>query len=266
MAKLSEAQRNWVNQILPILGQGGATLPGANVPQALVGSYVHQQLEKAARPKINPADVAKRRVGEPEWNPVQGDDNTARPTTFGPSRKVVQEGEGRLSGDVEYEKLHDDIKSRITKQLWDALKKRKQQRWTLVETYSRLNGYGLWNQVIRVVGEKEKPERHVEFKGFTFAVAGNSGGLIYEARGGFLEKLTGTPNFGVDGSIVGALHGSQTSLREWGDSTSLHISVGPGNLFDAHIDKVSPVSKPVDGRTQIYPVEGPKHWSKEVLP
>jgi hypothetical protein len=247
MGKLSEAQRKWVNEILPVLG-------------------AFQQLDRAAQPKINPADVAKRRVGEPEWNPVQGDDNTAGPTTFGQSANAVQDGDGRLSGDVEYDKLVDDIKSRISRELWDVLAKRKQQRWTLVETYSRLKKYGLWNHVIRVVGEKEKPERHVEFKGYAFAVAGNSGGIIYEAKGGFLEKLTATPNIGVDGSIVGALHSGQTSLREWGDSTSLHISVGPGKLFDAHIDKVSPVSKPADGRTQIDPVEGPKHWSNEVLP
>jgi hypothetical protein len=74
-------------------------------------------------------------------------------------------------------------------------------------------------------------------------------------------------HFGEDGSIVGALHKGQTSLREWsGGSTSLHISVGPGNQFDAHIDKVSPVNKPVDGKTQIDPVKGKQHWENEVLP
>ena len=56
-------------------------------------------------------------------------------------------------------------------------------------------------------------------------------------------------------------------MREWSNGpTSLHISIGPGNLFDAHIDKVSPVDKPVDGKTQINPERGVKHWEKEVLP
>lgn len=40
--------------------------------------------------------------------------------------------------------------------------------------------------------------------------------------------------------IGASQHPHQTTLREVSGSDSLHISVGPGDQFDAHIDKFSP--------------------------
>ena len=55
----------------------------------------------------------------------------------------------------------------------------------------------------------------------------------------------GTIYYDDDGSVLGSMHKGQRSLREWSDDmTSLHVSVGPGNNFDAHVDKVTPTNKP----------------------
>src|SRR3974377_1406895 len=79
--------------------------------------------------------------------------------------------------------------------------------------------------------------------------------------------MKSTSHFGEDGSLIGSMHKGQQSMREWSnDPMSLHISVGPGNRFDAHIDKVSPVKKPEGGKTQIDPSKGMEHRTTELWP
>lgn len=154
----------------------------------------------------------------------------------------VRPDDGRASALVEYDKLPRELKTKMTQHFWGHLPER--QRRTLVETYLRLTRYGLWDQVARVVREKNPPEPPATVGGVDFEVAGNSGGIVYEAvDGGVLaEALKDTGRFDEDGSVMGAMHPGQRSIREQrttgGDS--LHVSVGPGNLFDAHVDKCSP--------------------------
>ena len=154
----------------------------------------------------------------------------------------VRTDDGRASARVEYDKLPPELKTKMTQHFWGHLPER--QRRTLVETYLRLTRYGLWDQVSRVVREKNSPEAPASVGGVDFEVDGNSGGIVYEAiDGGLLaEGLKDTGRFDEDGSVMGSMHRGQRSIREQkttgGDS--LHVSVGPGNLFDAHIDKCSP--------------------------
>ncbi len=272
MRQFNEIQRKWVDDILRVIGRGRSDSPGVSSPTVMAGSYVNDQLGKAieaTRPKMpSSKDAVKKIAGEPDWDEIERKRNTPPPsvTNVGPNKQIVQQGDGRLSPDVEYEKLEDGLKAKLSHPLWGGLK--KQQRWTLIETYRRMSAHGLWDQVKRVIGEKDQPEPHVAFGGFEFQVAGNSGGIVFEAVSGdgLVNKLKGTSHFGEDGSVIGALHKGQRSMREWGESTSLHISVGPGNKFDAHIDKVSPTSKPVGGKTRIDPVKGKGHHTTEVWP
>ena len=53
-----------------------------------------------------------------------------------------------------------------------------------------------------------------------------------------------TGRFCIARGIGASLHPHQTTLREISGSDSLHISIGPGNNFDAHIDRYSPVPNP----------------------
>jgi hypothetical protein len=150
--------------------------------------------------------------------------------------------DGRASALVEYDKLPRELQTKMTQHFWGHLPER--QRRTLVETYLRLTRYGLWHQVARVVREKNPPEPPATVGGVDFEVDGNSGGIVYEAiDGGTLaEALKETGRFQEDGAVMGSMHRRQRSIREQkttgGDS--LHVSVGPGNLFDVHVDKCSP--------------------------
>jgi hypothetical protein len=230
---------------------------------------IQQQAAKViAQPKISRDSANKAVKGvEDKWEANHPPDPDTDPTQIPGTENTILEPGERLSGDADYEKLPEKLREKLDPELWRGLKS-SQQRWTLVETFSRMSKYGFWKQVKRVVGEKEQPEKHASVGGLEFQVAGNSGGIIYESSGGLLSTLLGSPNFGVDGSLIGSEHKGQTSVREGGPgfTTSLHIAVGPGNLFDAHIDKVSPTKKPEDGKTVIDPAAGVKHQQEELLP
>ena len=188
-------------------------------------------------------------------------------TTFEPSRGL-QHTDGRLSANAPYEKLPKDLQGKMTKTVWDKLP--EGQRGNLVASYQNFKRLGVWDHITKVVGEKEKLEAPVKFPGGVEAqVAGNSGDIQYEIkdRKGFTNKLTIiNPKFGIDGGIMGAMHGGQLSMRQSGEPTSFHIALGPGDRMDAHIDKVNPVNTPKNGMTQLDLQRGLKHWTTEVLP
>jgi hypothetical protein len=154
----------------------------------------------------------------------------------------VRSDEGRASALVEYDKLPHELKTKMTQHFWGHLPQK--QRRTLVETYLRLTAAKVWDQVARVVREKNPAEAPASVGGVDFEVDGNSGGIVYEAidGGALAEALKDTGRFKEDGAVMGSMHPGQRSIREQRSSSgdSLHVSVGPGNLFDAHVDKCSP--------------------------
>lgn len=193
--------------------------------------------------------------------------DTYAATTFEPS-KGVQHTDGRLSAKAPYAQLPSDLKSKLREEVWAALP--EGQRSTLLTEYQSFKRYGVWDHITQVTGQKEAREAHVKLPGGAEGeVAGNSGAIQFEIkdRKGFTDKLTVlSPKFGVDGGFMGAMHPGQTSMRESGEPTSLHISLGPGNKMDAHIDQVNPVNAPQHGMTTMDLQRGVKHWSTEVLP
>lgn len=180
----------------------------------------------------------------------------------------TQSTTGRLSARASWAQLPDDLKSKVSEQAWKALP--EGQRGTLISMYQGFKRAGVWDDVTEVLGEKEQREPPVSLPGgYQTHVAGNSGALAFRVRDAaeFTKKLTVlNPNFGVDGGVMGALHAGQTSIRQSDDTTSLHVSVGPGNLADAHVDRVNPVDTPENGRTKMNVLRGIQHWSQEVLP
>jgi hypothetical protein len=166
-----------------------------------------------------------------------------------------------------YEKLPSDLKSKMPPTVWRDLD--QDARTTLMSTYSRLKGWGAWDEVKMVKRELNPTEAHAHVGGAEFEVAGNTGGVVFEAKDAkaFKLALLQTGHFGVDKGVVGALHQGQASTREWTDDPgSLHVSIGPGNDFDTHMDKFSPVKQPSRGETQIEPEKGFDHHRNEVWP
>lgn len=188
---------------------------------------------------------------------------------FAPKRGI-QHTDGRLSAKATWDQLPKDLSAKVDQQTWRDLPEK--QRNSLIETYSRFKEIpGAWDLVKKVIGEKNATEPNAKIGPAEFEVAGNSGGIQFEATDGeaLRKKLQGTGYYGVDGGKVGALHPGQYSMREWTEApgTSLHVSIDKkGNRFDTHVDKVSPVNKPVNGNTKIDPRRGPSHHANEVWP
>ena len=248
MGTISDLQRQWIQNLGQLVGA-----PAAQVP--------------------SPRDAAEQqaaRQGAQADAPAAADDTALTGTTFERSKGAVGDDDGRLSAGVEYAKLPSALREKLSQDFWAGLE--SQQRQTLVETYTRLKHYGVWDYITRVTGEKEHPEKHVKLFGFEFETDGNSGGLTYEASDaeGLIKKLKATGHFGEDGALMGLMHKGQKSNREWAgdpdDPRGAHISHGAGKEVDAHIDKQAPVGKPIDGKTTVDPRQAYKHGTQELVP
>jgi hypothetical protein len=295
-ASLDRAQRAWIDQVLSLL-QGGQPA-GANSGDAAIQNVLSNTLgsqhvaQSGSMPHIpSPADVARQREGKREKNeqtPPVGEAEPLPATTFAQSKSAVQDNDIRIGSDAPYDKLPDDIKSKMSLDVWHKI---GNQKSTLIQTYMRLHEYGLWDCVVRVVGIQEKLPPHGTIGPFKIAVHG-TGGIAYEAKNAeaFKKRLIGTRHFGKDNKIMALMHAGQTGMREsrddhppkpipsvdnsiheWDEAdksftaTSLHISVGPGNQFDAHIDQISPVNPPLEGHSVPNLIKASKHISREVI-
>jgi len=243
MGTITDAQRQWLQSL---------------------GNFVSPRAAKVPSPR-DAAEQHVARAGSPS-----GDAAPSLATTFDRSKPAVGDDDGRLSAEVEYAKLPSALREKLSQTFWAGLE--TQQRRTLVETYTRLKRYGVWDYIKRVTGEKEHPEKHVKLFGFEFETDGNSGGLTYEASDAeaLVKKLKASGHFGEDGAFMGLMHPGQKSNREWAnapdDPRGAHISTGKGNQVDAHIDKQAPVGKPVDGKTTVDPRQAYKHGTQELIP
>ncbi len=186
-----------------------------------------------------------------------------KPPILGPDERLSVDDNG-------YDKLPKDLKEKMSLEVWQKI---KGQRAKLFTIYMRLKEYGAWGAVEKVTGIKEKLPPHGKLGALEFGIYG-TGGIAFEEKktGGVAAILLSTGHFGQDNKIMALWHQSQKSYREWRQEqitppgvldesihdwgqknppppSSMHISVGPGTLFDAHIDRISPVSKPVDGQS-----------------
>lgn len=142
-------------------------------------------------------------------------------------------------------------------------------RSNLTYTYNRMVEYGLWGhvRVIRGFVEGEKPAKVGPLE---LHVAGKSESILFEVYDGkaLVDTMLTSGVFGKDVGPTGALHPGQTSMREWTLKTpdGLHLSVGPENDADAHIDKKSPTNKPKGQTSQMDVVRSLEHHWQEVWP
>lgn len=250
----------------------GPSLPPKVPPTATTGAAGGQTTQAGKAETAAPfdargaaRDAAAKVAGEPDS--FERVSPTLPSLVFAPPRQRVLPADAVIARPTAaYDQLPADLQSKMGQTTWGNLEPR--QRQNLVNIYNGLKEHGIWDQVKRVVGEKESPEPHA-FGGH-FEVAGNSGGIAFEAVDGeaLIGKLKDTGFFGEDNKWIAMMHPGQRSLREGGtgNATSLHVSVGPGNSFDAHIDKFSPTRQPEKGATQLDPFGAIRHHAGEVWP
>lgn len=142
-------------------------------------------------------------------------------------------------------------------------------RSNLTYTYNRMVDHGLWGHVrfIRGFVDGEKP---VKIGPLELHVAGKSESILFEVYDAkaLRDTMLTSGKFGKDSGPTGALHPGQDSMREWTtvSTDGLHLSVGPGNAADAHIDKKSPTNAPKRQTSQMDLVRSLEHHWQEVWP
>jgi hypothetical protein len=118
-----------------------------------------------------------------------------------------------------------------------------ERRLALTSIFNRLCTYGLWCHV-RLVLAVAAAEAPVSIGDLDLAVPGRTAAVYFVSAGAsaLLEALEGSGRFCQATGAGASQHPGQTTLREVSSSDSLHVSIGPGNQFDAHIDHHSPVT------------------------
>ncbi len=126
-------------------------------------------------------------------------------------------------------------------------------RLVLVGLYQRLSGAGLWGHVTSI--------DNVWGRG-----AGGAGLTVADAKAFFLDVAT-SGRFCRDLRLGALLHAGTTSMREISADDGLHLAIGPGNHFSAHIDAVSPVAgREPNGVCRYDPIRAETHIGREVVP
>jgi hypothetical protein len=114
----------------------------------------------------------------------------------------------------------------------------------LADIFNRMCRYRLWCHVDRIlkIGAGEAP---VLIADRIFKVPGRTPSVYFMSLGGdkLILALMATGRFCMARGIGASQHPGQTTLREISGSDSMHISIGPGDKFDVHIDKYSPVTE-----------------------
>jgi hypothetical protein len=164
---------------------------------------------------------------------------------FGEAPSCVSSNCSAISVD-RFEKQPPDLQRVLTKSFKDPAawftKLDAESRIALTSIFNRLCRYGLWCQVGRIL-RIDAGEAPVLIADRVFQVPGRTPSVHFMSLGGdkLVKALMKTGRFCMARGIGASQHPGQTTVREISGSDSLHVSIGPGDKFDAHIDKFSPV-------------------------
>ena len=120
MGTITDAQRQWLQSL---------------------GNFVSPRAAKVPSPRDAAEQHAARQGAQADASATP-DAARSPATTFDRSKSAVGDDDGRLSADVEYAKLPSALREKLSQTFWAGLE--TQQRRTLVETYTRLKRYGVW--------------------------------------------------------------------------------------------------------------------------
>jgi hypothetical protein len=139
----------------------------------------------------------------------------------------------------------------------------------LTSIFNRMCRYGVWRHVSLVL-KIDAGEAPVLIADRVFQVPGRTPSVYFMSLAGnaLIEALMATGRFCKAHGIGASQHPRQSTLREISGSDSLHISIGPGDRFDAHIDKFSAVTEdPGSSRCSNRPsVATLTHIGRELVP
>jgi len=142
----------------------------------------------------------------------------------------------------------------------------QRNRMALTSIFNRLCQYKLWcyvHRVLKITSGEAPLWRRIHVPGSTPSIyfLSSSGTALYKA-------LMATGRFCQAHGIGASQHKDQVTLREISGSDSLHISIGPGNQFDAHMDLFSPVpERPGSSLCSNQPSPAAlRHIGRELIP
>jgi len=147
-----------------------------------------------------------------------------------------------------FDKQPADLRRILTKSFKDPAgwfgKLDPESRSALTSIFNRMCRYGLWNHV-RIVLKIAAGEAPVLIADRVFKVPGRTPSVYFLSLAGdaLIKALMATGKFCMARGIGASQHPGQTTLREISGSDSLHVSIGRGNRFDAHIDNYSSVTE-----------------------
>jgi hypothetical protein len=147
-----------------------------------------------------------------------------------------------------FEKQPPDLRKILTNSFSDPAawftRLDRDSRMALTSIYNRLCAYRLWCHV-RAVLKVAPGQPPVIIADRVFNVPGRTPSVYLLSLGGdaLIKALMDTGRFCMARGIGASRYPGQSTLREISKSDSLHVSVGPGDQFDAHIDKFSPVTE-----------------------
>lgn len=111
-------------------------------------------------------------------------------------------------------------------------------RTSLASIFNRFCAFGLLCHIHAIV-KAEAGEAPVWD---TFTVPGKTPSVVFITSSGdrLREALVDSGHFCQASGLGASQHPGQDTLREISGSDSMHVSIGPGNRFDVHIDRYSP--------------------------
>ena len=120
-----------------------------------------------------------------------------------------------------------------------------EDRMALAQIYNRLCRYGVWCHV-RLVTRVAPGEPPVIIADQIFKVPGATPSVYFITPSwpALFNALMATGRFCRAHGAGASQHPGQITLREISGSDSLHVSIGPGEGFDAHVDRFSPTPEP----------------------
>jgi hypothetical protein len=172
-----------------------------------------------------------------------------------------------------FDKQPADLQSVLAKSFKDPAgwfgKLDPESRIALTSIFNRMCRYGVWRHVRLVlkIGAGEAP---VLIADRVYDVPGRTPSVYFMSLAGdaLIKALMATGRFCMARGAGASQHPGQTTLREISGSDSLHISIGPGDRFDAHIDKYSPAPERTGSSfcSNLPTVAALTHIGRELVP
>ncbi|MGZ8696071.1 MAG: hypothetical protein ACXWZ1_01810 [Gaiellaceae bacterium] len=115
----------------------------------------------------------------------------------------------------------------------------------LLTVFNKMAAAGIWRFVQSIrAGKGGSPVDSGEPDAVCLEQEGNSVSVYFAGDGAGLFNAIGSPDargWQVDDATMALLHSGQQSIRQRETSSGLHVSIGPSDGFDVHVDRHPPI-------------------------